>query len=82
MPKANPELHNGIKSNEHLLFRKPRRITVTVPDQIYRILMDRSSREGRSISNLAAYLLECAVANQQGQVEPEMRIAADQKLIP
>jgi hypothetical protein len=62
--------------------RKPRRITVTVPDQIYWILSERSSREGRSISNLAAYLLERAVASdQQSEAEPVERIAADQELI-
>jgi hypothetical protein len=53
-----------------------------VPDQIYRSLLERSSREGRSISNLAAYLLERAVASEQraetGQGE---RIAADRGLI-
>jgi hypothetical protein len=50
--------------------RKPRRITVTVPDHIYWILSERSSREGRSISNLSAYLLERAVgSDQQSEIE-------------
>ena len=52
------------------LFRKPKRITITVPDQIYRTLLERSTREGRSISNLAAYLLERAVASEQ-QAAPD-----------
>jgi hypothetical protein len=52
------------------LMRKPRRITVTVPDHIYWILSERSSREGRSISNLSAYLLERAVgSDQQSEIE-------------
>lgn len=38
--------------------RKPERITVTIPFLIYQGLLDRSEQEGRSLSNLAAYLLE------------------------
>lgn len=59
---------NPARSAAPLLFRKPRRITVTVPDQIYRSLLERSSREGRSISNLAAFLLERAVTETQPAV--------------
>ena len=43
------------------LFRKPQRISVTLPFDTYRHLIERSMREGRSISNLAAFLLEAAV---------------------
>ena len=39
-------------------FRSPRRITVTVPYGAYQLLMERSTQEGRSLSNLAAFLLE------------------------
>lgn len=39
-------------------FRKPRRISITVPENVYNKLAECSSLEGRSISNLAAYLLE------------------------
>ena len=38
--------------------RKPKRLSVTVSDKTYRLLLDRSDTEGRSTSNLAAYLLE------------------------
>ena len=38
---------------------------MTVPDQIYRSLQERSTREGRSVSNLAAFLLERAVTQTQ-----------------
>lgn len=41
-----------------LPFRSPRRITITVPYSTYQNLVTRSSEEGRSISNLAAYVLE------------------------
>ncbi len=57
-----------------LLFRKPRRVTVTVPDHIYSSLLERSSREGRSISNLAAYLLERAVAPSELAASPAAQI--------
>ena len=38
--------------------RKPRRITISLPEAVYGKLIARSSREGRSVSNLASYLLE------------------------
>lgn len=34
------------------------RFTVTVPGGVFDALVSRSSEEGRSISNLAAYLIE------------------------
>lgn len=40
------------------LFKKPRRITITLPEKAYQALISRSLEEGRSISNLAAFLLE------------------------
>jgi hypothetical protein len=42
----------------------PTRVTITVPFQVYAALRDRADYEGRSTSNLGAYLLE------QGLVEP------------
>ena len=45
-------------------FRSPKRITITVPYQIYQDLSERSDREGRSLSNLAAFLLEQSCRNQ------------------
>lgn len=41
---------------------KPRRITVTIPSKLYHYLVDRSDREGRSLSNLVAFLLETALS--------------------
>ena len=58
MAESHSEVSSQATNRDALLFRKPKRITVTVPDQIYRTLLERSTREGRSISNLAAYLLE------------------------
>jgi len=42
-------------------FRKPRRVSITIPHATYSALVRRSYEQGRSISNLSAYLLECAV---------------------
>ena len=44
-------------------FRKPVRITITVPHSTHAALKDRSDLEGRSLSNLAAYILENALKN-------------------
>ena len=43
-------------------FRSPRRITITLPYGAYQRLLERSELEGRSLSNLAAYLLEHAMS--------------------
>lgn len=39
-------------------FRAPRRITITIPNGVYEELITRSNQEGRSLSNLAAFLIE------------------------
>lgn len=41
--------------------RHPVRVTITVADAVHVALVDRSMREGRSVSNLAASLLERAL---------------------
>ena len=38
--------------------KRPKRITITVNHSLYTKLVERSTREGRSISNLASYLLQ------------------------
>jgi hypothetical protein len=45
-------------------FKSPRRISITIPHNAYEHLVQRSDREGRSLSNLAAYLLESAFESQ------------------
>lgn len=45
-------------------FRSPKRITITLPYGAYQRLLERSQREGRSLSNLAAFLLESAVGER------------------
>jgi hypothetical protein len=41
--------------------RKPQRVTITISWRTYQQLLDRSDNEGRSLSNLAAHLLERGV---------------------
>jgi len=43
------------------LLRKPRRLTITVSDHVHQLLITCSDQQGRSLSNLAAYLLETAL---------------------
>ena len=38
--------------------KRPKRITITVNHSLYTKLVERSSREGRSISNLASFLIQ------------------------
>jgi len=44
-------------------FRKPVRITITVPYSTHLTLIKRCDEEGRSLSNLAAFLLENSLAS-------------------
>lgn len=49
--------------NSHIkVFRKPKRITITVPYSTYVDLERLSCEQGRSLSNLSAHLLECAMS--------------------
>lgn len=45
----------------HALPLASRRITVTIPSKLHGELVERSDREGRSLSNLVAFLLETAL---------------------
>lgn len=44
--------------------RSPKRLTITIPYTVFSALEKQSSVEGRSLSNLAAYLLEKSLAAQ------------------
>ena len=41
-----------------ILQRQPKRITITLSYHVHEALLTRSEEEGRSVSNLCAYLLE------------------------
>lgn len=49
--------NDGADPPGHLL-RQPRRISVTLSHHVHEALLVRSQEEGRSISNLCAFLLE------------------------
>lgn len=50
-------------------FRAPKRLTITVPHVLMEALIQRSSTEGRSLSNLAAYLLELSLNEHSPKVD-------------
>jgi hypothetical protein len=57
-------------------FRSPRRVTITLPYATYQDLQGRADDEGRSLSNLAAFLLESSlqVKNESPSV-PQARVS-------
>lgn len=44
-----------------LLQRTPHRISITIPDLVFQRLVNSSTEQGRSLSNLCAYLIEHAL---------------------
>ena len=50
--------------------RKPVRITITVSYALHEVLVNTSDGQGRSLSNLAAYLLETAAATEKDRLRP------------
>ena len=58
---SSSQLRNG----ENKVFRSPQRISITLPYGIYQKLLERSDLEGRSLSNLSAFLLESAIEVRQ-----------------
>lgn len=60
MPTYDP-LAAGVSVRLGQLKRKTVRLTITIPDKVANGLAARSLTEGRSVSNLAAYLLEAAL---------------------
>jgi macrodomain Ter protein organizer (MatP/YcbG family) len=52
-----------------VLQRHPRRISISLSHAVHEALLSRSDNEGRSVSNLCAYLLEHALeAERHGEV--------------
>ncbi|MBW0174355.1 MAG: hypothetical protein KXJ50_06255 [Vulcanococcus sp.] len=48
-------------------FRSSQRLTITVAYSTLNALIERSDREGRSLSNLAAYLLESSLDRRDAE---------------
>lgn len=57
----------GVSVRLAQLQRKPQRITITVPAVTVERLASRAMAEGRSLSNLAAFLLEIALSPATGE---------------
>ena len=43
---------------EKFVIRAPKRLTITIPHSTFEAIAQRSNEEGRSLSNLAAFILE------------------------
>ncbi len=53
-----------------IMQRQPRRISITLSYQVFQTLLNRSEEEGRSMSNLCAFLLEQVLHQQAPAVAP------------
>jgi len=53
-----------------VLQRQPKRISITLSYHVHEALLTRSEEEGRSVSNLCAFLLEDALRDQQRSLLP------------
>jgi hypothetical protein len=54
-----------------VLQRQPRRISITLSYHVHEALLSRSEDEGRSVSNLCAFLLEDALREQPVLTNPQ-----------
>lgn len=59
-----------------VLQRQPRRISITLSYYVHEALLSRSEEEGRSVSNLCAFLLEDALREQQRDSLPTTPVMA------
>jgi len=58
----------------------PKRITITIPHCTYNEILQRSIAEGRSMSNLASFLLQQGVSDSSHQPWATKRTAQPDKL--
>lgn len=49
-----------------LAIRRPRKISVTIPQAVYETLRQQSERQGRSLSSLASYWLQVQASRGDG----------------
>jgi macrodomain Ter protein organizer (MatP/YcbG family) len=54
-----------VEPRDRALFRSSRRVSVTLSYVAYSRLLKRSDQEGRSLSNLSAFLLESALGAEE-----------------
>lgn len=53
--------YGSMNDRMRVMQRQPRRISITLSYQVHEALLSRSEEEGRSLSNLCAFLLEEAL---------------------
>ena len=58
---------NNVSNARRGQSRSSKRITITLNYATYKALEERSSEEGRSISNLASYVLERSLAEKTNE---------------
>ena len=63
--------HKSQGGDQTPAIREPKRISVTIPYAVYMSLLTRSEHEGRSLSNLASYLLESHLKEVQSTSSAE-----------
>ena len=61
---ASSRIDKGFGEETSFVFLSPKRISVTVSNMTLKKLLNRSLEEGRSLSNLSAFLLEQALAGE------------------
>jgi hypothetical protein len=59
-----PSNQQGLSRFTTPLTRKPSRVTITIPWSLRQTLDKQSDKEGRSLSNLIAYLLESSLQDR------------------
>jgi metal-responsive CopG/Arc/MetJ family transcriptional regulator len=52
-----------------VMFRKPKRINVTVPELLLEELQEIADYEGRSLSSLCCHLLEVGAEQRRGKIK-------------
>jgi macrodomain Ter protein organizer (MatP/YcbG family) len=57
----------GASPRLEVMQRKPKRISITLAFNAWHQLVNKSDYEGRSVSNLAAYLIETGLNIERGQ---------------
>ncbi|TVS05813.1 MAG: hypothetical protein EA413_06030 [Cyanobium sp. PLM2.Bin73] len=56
--------------------RQPQRISITISFQVHEVLLKRSEEEGRSMSNLCAFLLEDSLLHEVAPADSATRFSS------
>lgn len=63
-------------SYPNFVMRKPHRVSLTLPDSAFQELIALSNAQGRSLSNLAAFLLEVGLERCRQEQRRDQRDSA------